>query len=153
MKFTETHFDNTRDDYLKYWKVVRQWAQLKYGLSTSELEMLLFLRSEKYFCKDDYNRYERLMSWNTKRFKNLIANNWIGYHRPYKKGEDWAIYKLTPKAQGLLNNIYAKLSGQEFYEQEKFDTDFEYTDEVYKEYITKLNKPAREERRRRLSRE
>ena len=56
MKFTETHFDNTRDDYLKYWKVVRQWAQLKYGLSTSELEMLLFLRSEKYFSKDEYNR-------------------------------------------------------------------------------------------------
>lgn len=151
MKFTETTFDNTKDDYLKYWKVVRKWAQLKHKLTQAELEMLLFLRSEKYFCKTDYNRYESLMSWNKKRFENLLRNGWIGYHLKRGNGDPMTIYKLTNKTHRLLNNVYAKLSGQEFYENEKIDTNFEYTEEKYKKYIAKLNEPVRRERQQRLS--
>ena len=45
-------------DYLKYWRVVRYFVKRKYGLSQSELEMLLFLRSEKYFSKDDFDEFD-----------------------------------------------------------------------------------------------
>ena len=37
-----------QDDYLKYWRVIRYYTLQKYKLKTAELEMLLFLRSEKY---------------------------------------------------------------------------------------------------------
>ena len=37
------------DDYLKYWKVIRQYVKVKYELTQSDLDMLLFLYSEKYF--------------------------------------------------------------------------------------------------------
>jgi len=50
-------------DYLKYWRVIRHYAKRKYGVTTPELEMLLFLRSEKYFSKDDFDEYNELMSW------------------------------------------------------------------------------------------
>jgi predicted DNA-binding protein YlxM (UPF0122 family) len=151
MKFTETNFDNKKDDYLKYWKVVRRWAQLKHGLSQAELEMLLFLRSEKYFSRSDYNSYESLMSWDKKRFLNLKKEGWISEYRATNESTRQAIYQLTHKTYRLLNNIYAKLSGEEFYEKEKIDSNFEYTDKKYKQYIRELNKDARKERQQRLS--
>lgn len=39
---------NPSSDYLKYWKVIRYFIKAKYKISTGELDMLLFLYSEKY---------------------------------------------------------------------------------------------------------
>ena len=51
MKFSLTN------DYLKYWKVVRQWARSKHQLSTSEIEMILFLYSEGPFKRKAFDEY------------------------------------------------------------------------------------------------
>ena len=32
-------------DYLKYWRIIRYWVKATYGLTTPDLEMLLFLYS------------------------------------------------------------------------------------------------------------
>ena len=32
-----------KHDFLKYWKVVRQWAKSKYGLGVADIEMMLFI--------------------------------------------------------------------------------------------------------------
>ena len=58
-------------DYLKYWRVIRHYAKRKYGVTTPELEMLLFLRSEKYFSKDDFDEYNELMSWDKNIFEKM----------------------------------------------------------------------------------
>ena len=50
-------------DYLKYWRVIRYFVKRKYGLSQAELEMLLFLRTEQYFSKDDFDEFDELLSW------------------------------------------------------------------------------------------
>ena len=42
-------------DYLKYWRVVRYFIKAKYGLSQADLDILLFLYSEKYFSKDKFD--------------------------------------------------------------------------------------------------
>ena len=41
-----------KPDYLKYWRVVRYFVKSKYGLTTAELEMLLFLNSEDIFSRE-----------------------------------------------------------------------------------------------------
>ena len=38
-------------DYLKYWRVVRFWVKAVHGISTPDLEMMLFLYSEEIFDK------------------------------------------------------------------------------------------------------
>ena len=35
--------DQPKNDYLKYWKVVKQWAKVKYDVGTADIEMMLFL--------------------------------------------------------------------------------------------------------------
>ena len=41
-------------DYLKYWRVVKYFAKRKYQVSSADLDMLLFLYSEKYFNKTTF---------------------------------------------------------------------------------------------------
>ena len=43
-------------DYLKYWRVVKYFAKRKYQVSSADLDMLLFLYSEKYFNKTTFHR-------------------------------------------------------------------------------------------------
>jgi len=42
-----------QEDYLKYWRVIRYYILRKNNLKPAELETLIFLRSEKYFTKND----------------------------------------------------------------------------------------------------
>ena len=72
------------NDYLKYWRVIRRWVKSNYGLGTVELEMLLFLYSESYFTKDTFDEYNQLMSWNKKRFSDLLRDGWIHVFRKRK---------------------------------------------------------------------
>ena len=37
------------NDCLKYWRVIRYFVKQKYGLTTGDLDMLLFLYSEDIF--------------------------------------------------------------------------------------------------------
>ena len=58
-------------DYLKYWRVIRYFIKAKYGLSQADLDILLFLRSENYFDKNDFDEFNELVSWDKNRFENL----------------------------------------------------------------------------------
>ena len=84
-------------DYLKYWRVIRYWVKAKYGLSTPDLEMLLFLYSEQMFNKTQFTKYEELMSWDVKRFGRLLKDDWIHVWRK-RKGNETTLYELTYKA-------------------------------------------------------
>ena len=55
-------------DYLKYWRVIRYFIKSKYKLSQGDLDILLFLYSEKYFSKEKFNEFDELLSWNVNRF-------------------------------------------------------------------------------------
>ncbi len=43
-----------KNDYLKYWKVVKQWANVKYDVGTADIEMMLFLYSEGLFTQKQF---------------------------------------------------------------------------------------------------
>ena len=73
MKF-KTRFRKNYDrrepnaDYLKYWKVVKQWARARYNLGTADIEMMLFLYSEGLFTKFQFEEFNEIMSWDKNRF-------------------------------------------------------------------------------------
>jgi len=84
-------------NYLKYWRVIRQWIKTKYGVGEVELELLLFLYSEGYFNKDKFQEFNSLLSWDKKRFSNLLRDGWIESSRTFRIGQSYR-YCLSFKA-------------------------------------------------------
>ena len=102
-----------QNDYLKYWRVVRYFIKIKYGISTGELDMLLFLYSEKYFGKEKFKEFNELLSWNVNRFDQLLKKGWIEVFRK-RVGKHKTLYSLSFKyllaamfayADGYLSNV------------------------------------------------
>lgn len=137
-------------DWLKYWRVVRRWATTTYNISYADLEMLLFLYSEDLFSELDFERYERIMSWDSGRFKRLFKEEWIKAWREKTKDEK-ALYTLSHKGKRLMNSIYKKLSGEEEIPTDHrynaiFKKDAGYMDRGYQRMILKMNEAIRKAR-------
>jgi len=73
-------------DYLKYYRVVNRYFQKKYDLDPAELDMILFLMSERIFTKGKFQEFNEVLTWNKKRFDNLLENGWISVFREAKDG-------------------------------------------------------------------
>jgi len=111
-------------------------------MKAADLDMLLFLKSEKYFTKKKFDEFNQLVSWNKKRFTYLLANGWLEvFSKRPRKHE--TIYKLTYKSQKLLTDIYNKLSGAELSVDPQtnplFKKNVRYTDKTYRNMIIKMN--------------
>ena len=50
-------------DYLKYWRVIRYYIKARYGITTSDLDMILFLRSEGRFNRSKFNEFNEVLGW------------------------------------------------------------------------------------------
>jgi len=134
-------------DYLKYWRIIRYWVKAKYGLTTPDLEMLLFLYSEHLFKKTDFKEYEEIMSWDVNRFDRLLRDGWIHVWRK-RRGSETALYELTYKSKRIIDTIYKKLNGQEISERNPlFNKNVSYSDKVYRNAIKKLNKAIKQQQR------
>jgi hypothetical protein len=137
-----------KDDYLKYWRVVRYFIKAKYKISEPDLEMLLFLKSERYFTSRNFKEYLELFPWDRKRFNRLLEEEWI-VEFPKKK-RNRQMYELSFKAKRMLNSVYKKLNGEEFPEAQNnnplFATNVPYTNKVYRNMIKEINKTTRQQR-------
>ena len=100
------------NDYLKYWRVIRYFILKKYKLTTGELDVLLFLYSEKYFSKDKFNEFDELISWDVNRFDRLLRDGWVVVFRK-RQGKKKALYEVSYKGRRMLGSMYKKLSGEE----------------------------------------
>ena len=136
-------------DYLKYWRVIRYFIKAKYGLTTSDLDILLFLQSEKYFSKDDFDEFNELISWYKNRFNTLLKDKWIEVFRK-NTSKSKAIYQLSYKSTRVLVSLYKKLNGEEIPESPSsnplFLKNVSYTDKVYRNYIKEMNSFIRQQR-------
>jgi hypothetical protein len=130
------------DDCLKYWRVIRQYVKIKYELSQSDLDMLLFLYSEGYFGKDKFKEFSQLVSWDVKRFDRLLTKGWIENFRPRRRGVK-GLYSLSFKAKRMITSIYKKLSGEEIpmtaENNPMYKKNVKFTDKVYRNMITTMN--------------
>jgi hypothetical protein len=136
-------------DYLKYWKVIRQYVKVKYGLTQSDLDMLLFLYSEKYFNKAKFDEFDALLSWDKCRFESLREKGWIVAFRTRAVGNK-AIYQLTVKSDYMIKSIYRKLSGEEIpvspSQNKMFAKNVSYLDKVYQDMIKRMNAVIKQQR-------
>ena len=95
-------------DFLKYWRIVRYWAKAKYEIGTADLDLILFLYSEKLFSEKDIARYESLMSWNMYRFPTLLKDGDIIIWRKGKT-KTKNLYALSHRSKRMVISIYKKL--------------------------------------------
>jgi hypothetical protein len=138
-------------DCLKYWKVIRYFIKRKYGLTTGDLDMLLFLNSEDIFSRDKFEEFDNLLVWDKNRFNRLLQDGWIEVWGKIKRKNHKKIYSVTFKTQRLINSIYKKLSGEEIPTSENgnpiFAKNVKFTDKVYRKMILEMNKSIRQQRR------
>jgi len=138
-----------KSNYLKYWKVIRYFIKAKYGLSTADLDMLLFLYSEEYFDKGKFDEFNTLMGWNRETFERLRQEGWIEVFRKRHKRKR-AIYCLSYKTKRIIKSIYNKLEGQEIPTDPSTNPMFlknvSYSDKVYRNMIVEMNKLIRQQR-------
>lgn len=132
-------------NFLKYWRVVRYYIKRKYDVSFMELDMILYLYDLPYFKKEDFNYYGNTMSWDKKRFYEMMSNGLIKEWRP--GGERFGrskIYELTHKSKTICSLTYKKLLSEEpISEEGRSNPIFKsknYTDKIYKNVIMKMNK-------------
>lgn len=134
---------------MKYWRVIRQFMKVKYGLSQSDLDVLLFLYSESYFDRDRFDEFNSLLAWDTKRFSNLLKDGWIEIFRKHR-GKYKSIYVISSRGKAVVRSIYRKLNGEEIpvslSQNSMFLKNVSYTDKVYRNMIMKMNEAIRQQR-------
>lgn len=138
-----------KSDYLKYWRVVRQFIKVKHKLTQSDLDILLFLKSEEYFSKDKFKEFDELISWERNRFERLRQHGWIEVFRK-RMGKHKALYQLSTKGKRVTTSIYKYLNGEEIPTSNDgnpmFLRNVSYTDKVYRNFITKMNNSIKQQR-------
>ena len=138
------------NDCLKYWRVIRYFIKQKYGLTTADLDMLLFLYSEDIFSKEKFEEFDNLLSWDEERFNRLYKLGWIEVFRNRKKTRK-SLYCISFKTDRVISGIYKKLSGQEIPTSlsgnPMFAKNVKYSDKIYRNMILEMNAAIRQQRR------
>lgn len=132
-----------KSDYLKYWKVIKQWARAKYNLGTADIEMMLFLYSEGLFTKFEFEEFNEIMSWDKNRFHKMLKDKWIIKWRE-RQGRESTLYELGFKGKRVCASIYKKLNKEETVAEDRknnpmFKRSTEYSNKVYRKMIKKMN--------------
>ena len=139
------------NDCLKYWRVIRYFIKQKHGLTTGDLDMLLFLYSEDIFSKEKFKEFDNILAWDEDRFDRLLRDGWIEVFRRRRK-KFKTLYGLTFKTQRVISSIYKKLSGEEIPTDMSnnpiFAKNVKLSDTIYKKMIISMNESIRQQRRR-----
>lgn len=148
------HYDRVEpsSDYLKYWRIVRIWCREKHGLNYPDLEILLFLHSEYLFTKSQFMEFNKMMSWDNKRWYRLNKDGWIDKWRE-RNGNEAALYEVSRKGRALMRTIYDKLEGkQQMSETPQANPIFKASNSGYamqknRKVIRKMNRTRKEKKR------
>lgn len=110
-----------------------------------ELDMILYLYDMPFFRKEDFNYYGNTMSWDKKRFYEMIKKGLIKEWRPGKEQYAKAkMYELSHKAKSICSLTYKKLLQEETISEKTVSNPIfkkeTYMDKVYKNVIEKMNR-------------
>ena len=130
--------------------MIRYFINANYGLTTSDLDMLLFIYSEEIFSKKKFEEFDNLLIWDGERFNRLYKEGWIEIFRNRKKTTK-SLYSISYKTERVISSIYKKLSGEEIPTSQTsnpmFAKNVKYTDKVYRNMILEMNNFIRQQRR------
>lgn len=138
-----------KEDYLKYWRVIRYFVKAKYNLTAADLDIILFLYSESYFTKKKFDEFNELLSWDKNRLSRLIKNGWVEIFTE-NKNKKKGIYQLSYKTKRVVRSIYKKLSGEEIPTSQSsnpmFAKNVSYSDKIYRNMIKEMNEFIKQQR-------
>lgn len=145
-----------RIDFLKNFRICRYWVKNKYGLSISDLELILFLYTEEMFTRQKFEEYRNIMPWQAKYFDKMRDNGLISIWRE-RKYREAALWELSIKGKRIVREFYSRLTGEVLIsERPSSNRTFKkggcYTNKVFAHATKKANEDTIE-RRRRLSQE
>ena len=132
-------------DFMKWWSVVRYWAKRKYNMSTTDLEVMLYLYDKDLFSKKEFREFEGLLDWDKTRFNYYKDKGYIilwrdqqGYARQAK------LYTLSIGMKRMCDVIYKKLAGEEPISEIHVNNPIfkgeNYMDKMYRKAIRAMNK-------------
>jgi len=137
-------------DYLKYYRVIKYYYCIRYKLTFNDLDMLLFLYSERYFTRAKFDEFDNLLPWEKHRFPNLVKNGWVDVFRIAKVGERY-LYGISIKGRRMIKDMYNKLNGDEITVNNTvnpmFAKNVRYTDKVYRKMILQMNAEIKEKKK------
>lgn len=132
-----------KNNFLKYWRVIRYYVKSKYNLTDSEIEMLLFLYDENIFTKEKFNDFAKTMSWDKRRFSVMVEKGQIKVWRERASGQNSALYELTMSSKRICDHIYKKLLQEETISEDPYVNKIfkgsNYMDKIYKKVIKSMN--------------
>lgn len=99
-------------DYMKYYRVIRKYIMIQYDITEPDLEMLMYLYSEKLFNYYKFVEYSNIYGWDRKRFKRLVECGFIHMWRDKTRTEH-RLYELTQKARYMITKMYKHLNYEE----------------------------------------
>lgn len=142
-------------NYMKWWRLIRRWAKAKSGLTLTDIELLLYLRSIPYFDREDFNSFCMIISVNYNKITDLRRHGWIQVFKK-RNGRQKTIYQLSHKARALVDQIYAYLEGEEMPERAPtnplYMKDSTYSERKSRIMVEVRNREIREQRRHRAQR-
>lgn len=134
------------NDFMKYWRIIRYYYTQKYQINERDLDLLLYLYSEKYFTKNDCYLFLQTLPWDKSRFTKLRKKGFLDIHSHAHKNRS-TIWKMTFKGKKLVASLYAKLNGGTISENYQFNRMFldgaGYAHKVYRNVIKKMNEEIR----------
>jgi hypothetical protein len=138
-----------KDNYLKFWRSVRYWVKRNYDISSSDLEMILFLYDERLFTKHDFHAYGQIQGWDKKRFYRMVEEGWINCWKTRAQRSGKAgLYEVSFEGRRLCSAVYKKLNGEEDFSTSPQENSIfkreKYTDKLYAREMIEINRQNRE---------
>jgi hypothetical protein len=146
MRGGKLEYSDLRDlNILKHYRVVRKWAAKNNDISTSDLEILIYLDCVGLFNRLDFIDGMYSHSWDSRRWSRLMDGGWLTvFSKRDKVNTKKNIYKVSFKGKSLINRVYKIMVGEEDIPTStrrnsimKGDT---YTDKVLIKSIKDVNK-------------
>ena len=146
-----TPYLKKQTNYLKYFRPIVKYHQLKHKLNQSEVELLFFLYSEGYFSKKDFDEFQEILPWDKKRFQKLMRRGFIEAHiatKEHRVQNSRKMYAISISGKKLVRSIYNMLEGKEIPEEGRFSafsapTKMTFSDKVLRNFIKIINKKRR----------
>lgn len=140
-----------KSDYLKFHKIIIHFFKLKHKIGEAQMDLMLFLYSERYFDNEKVAEYGKVLGFKIEdRLGELIRDGWVVVWREGKVGHKKNIYRLSIKAINMVESIYRKLEGEEIpdspYSSRLFYKNVRYTDRQYQKMIKSMNDAIRKHR-------
>ena len=137
------------NDFLKYWRVVRYWAQKNNNISLSKLELLISLYSESTFTREHAKHKAFLGSFHQRSFTALLNEGWIMKFREYNSNsKQKTLYRLSHKGKNLCASIYNKVLMKEkipvTWRNCMFKATANSTDKIYRRAVLDFNAEVEE---------